>query len=309
MAAIIRRTHGRPAAHRHWTYVAAMAHHRPVSTTGLSRGPVETGREPHRPGSDGYRRIMVAMFAAGMATFVLLYDVQSLLPELVRAYDVSPTRATLALSLTTAALAVSLLVAGPLSEVVGRTRLIHVALWSSAAVALACARRADVGGAAGAADAAGRHPRRAAGRGDGVPARGAALLRPRPRVRPLHRRHRARRHGRPAGDRARRRPRGLAVGARRGGGLRPRQRRPRGVAPARVAPLRPPPRGRPGRARRWRGTPCATAPSWPSTSSAPARWAPWSRCSTPSASGSARRRTACRSAPSAWSTSSTPWAP
>jgi YNFM family putative membrane transporter len=94
---------------------------------------------PHLPGSAGYRRTMVAMFAAGMATFVLLYDVQALLPELVTAYDVSPTHATLALSLTTSALAVSLLVAGPVSEVVGRTRLVHLALWSSALVALGCA--------------------------------------------------------------------------------------------------------------------------------------------------------------------------
>ena len=94
---------------------------------------------PHLPGSAGYRRTMVAMFAAGMATFVLLYDVQALLPELVTAYDVSPARATLALSLTTAALAVSLLVAGPVSEVVGRTGLVHLALWSSALVALGCA--------------------------------------------------------------------------------------------------------------------------------------------------------------------------
>jgi YNFM family putative membrane transporter len=94
---------------------------------------------PHRAGTAGYRRVMVAMFAAGMATFVLLYDIQALLPELEAAYDVTPTRATLALSLTTAALAVTLLVAGPLSEVVGRTRLIHLALWSAAAVALASA--------------------------------------------------------------------------------------------------------------------------------------------------------------------------
>jgi len=82
---------------------------------------------------------MVAMFAAGMATFVLLYDVQALLPELVEAFAVSPTHATLALSLTTAALALTLLVVGPLSEVVGRTRLIHLALWSASAVAIACA--------------------------------------------------------------------------------------------------------------------------------------------------------------------------
>lgn len=94
---------------------------------------------PHRPGTTGYRRTMVAMFAAGMATFVLLYDVQALLPELVETYAVSPARATLALSLTTAALALTLLVAGPVSEVVGRTRLIHLSLWSSATVAAACA--------------------------------------------------------------------------------------------------------------------------------------------------------------------------
>ena len=115
-----------------------------MSTTDLPRTPrldagVDAGPEPYRAGTAGYRRVMVAMFAAGMATFVLLYDIQALLPELVKAYDVSPARGTLALSLTTASLAVALLVAGPLSEVVGRTRLIHVALWSSAAVAVATA--------------------------------------------------------------------------------------------------------------------------------------------------------------------------
>lgn len=106
---------------------------------------------PHRPapltttpaayvaGTAGYRRVMTATFAAGMATFVLLYDVQALLPELVDVFGVSPSRSTLALSLTTASLAVTLLVAGPVSEVVGRTRLIHLSLWSSALVALGCA--------------------------------------------------------------------------------------------------------------------------------------------------------------------------
>jgi MFS transporter, YNFM family, putative membrane transport protein len=111
-----------------------------VSTTDLTRTPgIDAGPEPYRAGTAGYRRVMVAMFAAGMATFVLLYDIQALLPELVRAYDVSPARGTLTLSLTTASLALALLVAGPLSEVVGRTRMVHVALWSSAAVAVACA--------------------------------------------------------------------------------------------------------------------------------------------------------------------------
>ncbi|WP_242497316.1 MFS transporter [Nocardioides oleivorans] len=99
----------------------------------------DLGETTHLPGSAGYRRVMVAMFLAGMATFVVLYDVQALLPDLARAYAVTPARATLALSLTTAALAVALLVAGPVSEVVGRTRLIHLSLWSASVVALACA--------------------------------------------------------------------------------------------------------------------------------------------------------------------------
>ncbi len=105
---------------------------------------LDTGAGPalapgHLPGSEGYRRVLVALFAAGMATFVLLYDVQALLPEFVDAFDVSPTQSTLVMSLPTAALAMSLLFIGPLSEVVGRTRLIHISLVSSAVIAVGCA--------------------------------------------------------------------------------------------------------------------------------------------------------------------------
>src|SRR3546814_6625811 len=82
---------------------------------------------------------MLSMVAAGLATFVLLYSTQALLPAFVTEFSVTPTASTLAVSLTTAALAVALLVAGPLSEVVGRTRLIHLSLWASVVVAFACA--------------------------------------------------------------------------------------------------------------------------------------------------------------------------
>ena len=44
----------------------------------------------HLPGTAGYRRVMVALFAAGMATFVLLYDTQALLPELATRFSVTP---------------------------------------------------------------------------------------------------------------------------------------------------------------------------------------------------------------------------
>ena len=92
----------------------------------------------HLPGSAGYRRVMAAMFAAGMATFVLLYDTQALLPELRTQFAVSPAQATLTMSLATAGLAAALLVAGPASERFGRTRLILGAVWSASLVALFC---------------------------------------------------------------------------------------------------------------------------------------------------------------------------
>ena len=81
---------------------------------------------------------MAALFAAGMATFVLLYDTQALLPELRTQFAVTPAQATLTMSLATAGLAVALLVAGPASERIGRTRLILGAVWSASLLALLC---------------------------------------------------------------------------------------------------------------------------------------------------------------------------
>ncbi|MEV4458474.1 MFS transporter [Microbispora sp. NPDC049633] len=95
--------------------------------------------EGHLPGTIGYRRVVVALFAAGVATFALLYSTQAILPELAAQFGVSTAESTLSVSLTTLGLGVALLVAGPLSDVVGRTRLIHLSLTASAVVAAACA--------------------------------------------------------------------------------------------------------------------------------------------------------------------------
>ncbi len=95
--------------------------------------------EGHRPGTEGYRRVVVALFAAGLATFALIYSTQAVLPELAREFSVSTASSTFTVSLTTAALGLTLLVAGPLSDLVGRTRLIHLSLTTSAVIAAACA--------------------------------------------------------------------------------------------------------------------------------------------------------------------------
>jgi YNFM family putative membrane transporter len=113
-----------------------------VTTTAERTGRSGTSRveapQGYRIGEAGYRRITVALFAAGMATFALLYSTQALLPEFAQAFSVSAAQSTLSVSLATVGLGIALLVAGPLSEVVGRTRLIHFSLTASAVVALAC---------------------------------------------------------------------------------------------------------------------------------------------------------------------------
>ena len=97
------------------------------------------GDDGYRVGESGYRRITIALFAAGIATFALIYSTQALLPEFPRAFSVSAAQSTLSVSLTTLGLGMALLVAGPVSEVIGRTRLIHLSLAASAVVGVACA--------------------------------------------------------------------------------------------------------------------------------------------------------------------------
>ena len=57
------------------------------------------------------------MFLAGFATFSLLNCVQALLPEFAQDFHVGPAQSSLALSLTTASLAIAILCADAVSEV------------------------------------------------------------------------------------------------------------------------------------------------------------------------------------------------
>ncbi len=111
----------------------------PSSTAAARTAAAAPGADGYRLGDPEYRRVSVALFGAGLATFALLYSTQPLLPELSRAFSVSAGQSALSVSLSTVGLGLALLVAGPVSEVVGRTRLIHLSLFSSAVVALLCA--------------------------------------------------------------------------------------------------------------------------------------------------------------------------
>lgn len=75
-----------------------------------------------------YKRISIAMFFAGFATFSLLYCVQPLLPSLASHYNITPARSSLALSISTGFLAFSILLSSAFSEALGRRGLMTVSM-------------------------------------------------------------------------------------------------------------------------------------------------------------------------------------
>jgi len=90
-------------------------------------------------GTPAFRRTNLALFAAGFATFGLLYCVQPLMPEFSRDYGVSAAVSALSLSLTTGVLAFAMLFAGALSDAWGRKSVMVASLLSSALLVLVTA--------------------------------------------------------------------------------------------------------------------------------------------------------------------------
>lgn len=66
---------------------------------------------PISSGTPAYRKFALALVIAGLATFSLLYSVQSLLPVFAREFKVSASEASLVVSLATGSMAMALLVA------------------------------------------------------------------------------------------------------------------------------------------------------------------------------------------------------
>ena len=83
-----------------------------------------------------YRRAVLAMLAAGLATFNALYATQALLPTLVDDLGITPTEAALTVSATTGMLAVCIVPMSILSERFGRGRLLIISALTATALGL-----------------------------------------------------------------------------------------------------------------------------------------------------------------------------
>lgn len=100
--------------------------------------PPQGARAPEhiRHGTPAFRRVNLALFATGIATFGLLYCVQPLMPQFSREFGVSAASSALSLSLPTGVMAIALLFAGALSDAVGRKRIMAAATLSSGLLTL-----------------------------------------------------------------------------------------------------------------------------------------------------------------------------
>ena len=87
-------------------------------------------------GSRGHRRLVAAVWAAGVSTFALLHAPQALLPLIREDRQVPPSTAALVVSVATGTLALALLPTSSLADRVGRTRLMTVALAAAAVLGL-----------------------------------------------------------------------------------------------------------------------------------------------------------------------------
>ena len=99
----------------------------------------DRGFEGYRRGEPMTRRIEIGLLMAGLATFTLLYNTQAILPYFVRDYSISPTSAALSVSAATAGLALGLIVAAPVSERIGRVRLIRWSLLAASVLGIGVA--------------------------------------------------------------------------------------------------------------------------------------------------------------------------
>lgn len=86
-------------------------------------------------GTVAFRNANVALFFGGFTTFAIMYSTQPLLPEFSREFHISPAVASLSLSMTTIALAASMLFVGSLSEVKGRKTLMIFSLFAASFLA------------------------------------------------------------------------------------------------------------------------------------------------------------------------------
>ncbi|MBM7682299.1 YNFM family putative membrane transporter [Pullulanibacillus pueri] len=88
-----------------------------------------------KSGTKTFRHASLALFAGGFVTFSNLYTTQPLMPVFSKTFHISPTIASLTLSVSTAALAIFMLVAAAISDAIGRKRIMVISIFATSILA------------------------------------------------------------------------------------------------------------------------------------------------------------------------------
>ncbi|MGY4856378.1 MFS transporter [Cryobacterium sp. AP23] len=87
-------------------------------------------------GESGYKRITFALFAAGFATFLQVFDAQAALPAISTELGIAPSTAALTVSATTLGIAASVIPWAAASDRFGRVTVMRISLVAASVVAL-----------------------------------------------------------------------------------------------------------------------------------------------------------------------------
>jgi MFS transporter, YNFM family, putative membrane transport protein len=104
-----------------------------METTSLSHGAAWAG---HRRGSSAYRRLLAALFCAGIATFAQLYSPQGVLPEISANLGVGAASAALMVSACTIGLAVGVVPWSVIADRIGRVKAMTISVITSSVLGL-----------------------------------------------------------------------------------------------------------------------------------------------------------------------------
>lgn len=98
--------------------------------------PVSEGWSGHAKGSREYRRLLAALFFAGVATFAQLYSPQAVLPQIAQQLGIGAADAALTISLATIGLAMSVIPWSVVADRVGRVRAMTVSVAAATTLGL-----------------------------------------------------------------------------------------------------------------------------------------------------------------------------
>lgn len=98
----------------------------------------------HPPGSSEYRRLIVGLFFAGVATFAQLYAPQAVLPQLAQALTISPATAALTVSASTMGIAIAVIPWSLVADRRGRVPAMVTGITVASAVGLLAPLSGDI---------------------------------------------------------------------------------------------------------------------------------------------------------------------